>query len=320
MNRRHALRVLLATAAFLLGAAISLAQSSAGAIKAARVTGSVIKISASGAESQLRDGEALLETDTVRTSGNASVVIIFANGSSVHLGETSRLAIVEFKMDPLDEDIAVAALTNEPSVSRTRLELSYGEMVGNVKTLNSASQYEVRTPVGAAGIRGTTYRIKLNFLPGGQVNFVLSTQEGSVVFESTIQVVGGETLDAAKGVAVNDGKEITAVATTDTGGNVTAVQVSAVTTISPVAQQAIETIVTQAITTAQATTTFTNTEQQQSASSTPPAEQKPATSTPQQSQQEQQADKPKTETKDTTTTPTQTPGQNPLNPQDRSGT
>lgn len=318
MKRRHALRVLLATAMFLLGAAVSFAQSSAGAIKAARVTGSVVKIASSGAESPLRDGDALLETDTVRTSGNSSVVIVFANGSSVHLGETSRLAIVEFKMDPLAEDIAVATLTNEPSVSRTRLELSYGEMVGNVKTLNAASNYEVRTPVGAAGIRGTTYRIKLSFLPGGQVSFVLSTQEGSVVFESTIAVVGGETLDAAKGVAVNDGKEITAIATTDTGGKVTAVQVSAVAPISTAAQQAIETIVAQAISTAQTATTFTDSEQRQSAGNTPPEGTKPATTTPQQSQQEQQSGTtPKTETKTETKTDT---GTNPLNPQDRSGT
>jgi len=92
-------------------------------------------------------------------------------------------------MDPLQTDIPnVAALTNEPTVSRTNLRLEFGEVVGNVKTLNRAagSTFSVSTPAGAAGIRGTTFRIVYRPTGDGQAfNYTLSTSEGVVLFEGT---------------------------------------------------------------------------------------------------------------------------------------
>lgn len=327
MNRQHFLRIACCALLFLFGAAGAFAQSKAGAIKAVRVTGAVVKIAANGTESPVGENTLLLETDTVRTGGGASVVLVFANGSSVHLGETSRLAIEEFKMDPLAEDIVVANLTDEPNVSRTRLNLAYGEMVGNVKKLNASSSYDVRTPVGAAGIRGTTYRIKLRFEPNGQVSFTLSTFEGNVSFAGTIQVAGGEVTQAGgtQEVAVVGGTEINAVATVDTTtGSVTSVQVTAPVVISAVAQQAITQAVTQAIQQAQQTTTITTNEQQSTANNTPPPNTTPVTTnTVQEAQQQQQQpsqsqDQQSQRQQTPADSSTNQPGTNPLNPQDRS--
>lgn len=61
-------------------------------------------------------------------------------------------------------------------------------MVGNVKTLNHAaeSMFSVSTPAGAAGIRGTTFRIVYRPTGNGQAfNYQLSTSEGVVIFEGT---------------------------------------------------------------------------------------------------------------------------------------
>jgi len=157
------------------------AQTAAGQIKAAKVEGQVTKISASGASVPLKAGDALAESDAVLTGKGASVVLVFSNGSSVKVGSESRLAIDEFKMDPLAADIKPAELKNEPSVSKTTLNLAYGEMVGDVKKLNKSSSYSIKTPVGAAGIRGTIYRIVFTPTANGKAFFQVQTAEGEVV-------------------------------------------------------------------------------------------------------------------------------------------
>jgi hypothetical protein len=251
------------------------AQTQAGAIKAVRLSGEVSKISTSStAPVALSEGAALVETDTVTTGAASSVVLVFANGASVKLGANSRLAIEEFKMDPLAEEIAVANLEREPNVSKTRLNLAYGDMVGNVKKLNkdAGSEFNIKTPVGAAGIRGTTFRIVMRFEASGQVTFTLSTSEGTVAFTGTVQIAGtGATTQdgTAQEVAVSDGQEVTAVATVNpTTNQITDVQVSSTQTISPAATEAITAAVTQAIQQAQQSTTFTQAEQQQAAQQT----------------------------------------------------
>jgi hypothetical protein len=182
-----------------------------GAIKAANVRGSVIKINLiDKSESPLRNGEVLIQENAILTGpGDSSVVLVFANGSTVKVGNESRLEIREFLMDPLQADIPnVAALTAEPTVSRTNLRLEFGEMIGNVKTLNRAagSAFTVSTPAGAAGIRGTTFRIVYRPTGDGRAfNYTLSTSEGVVLFEGT-------TTDGFASVNVPLGQEIVLLA------------------------------------------------------------------------------------------------------------
>lgn len=157
------------------------AQTQAGQILAAKVEGEVLKIAADGTTAPLSNGAKIAETDTITTGKNSSVVLVFMNGSSVKLGADSRLAIDEFKMDPLGEDLEVSKLQAEPTVSQTKLNLSYGEMVGDVKKLNTSSNYSIKTPVGAAGIRGTIYRIVFRPTSDGKAFFTVSTAAGLVV-------------------------------------------------------------------------------------------------------------------------------------------
>lgn len=190
----------------------------AGVIKASNVRGDVKKVNLTDkTEVPLRNGDTLQQNHAVLTAGGeSSVVLVFANGSTVRVGHDSRLEISEFLMDPLQVDISnVAALTNEPTTSRTNLRLEFGEMVGNVKTLNRAagSSFSVSTPAGAAGIRGTIFRIVYRPTGNGQAfNFTLSTSEGLVLFEST-------TTAGAAAVQVPLGREVTVVATFDAATN-----------------------------------------------------------------------------------------------------
>jgi hypothetical protein len=262
-----------------VAASQALAQTQRGTIKAAGVTGTVSLLAADGTTKPLANGAILSESDTVVTGPASGVVLVFMNGSTIKLGANSRLAVEEFKMDPLGAEIAVSKLKAEPSVSKTSLNLAYGEMVGDVKKLNTAkgSTFNVKTPVGAAGIRGTTFRIVFTPSANGQaMNFTLSTSEGVVLFTGTTP--------GAAPVAVSQGNEVAVTAEVNTTtGAVSNVQVQSQ-AISAEATQAIQTAVADVIQQAQAAAVFTREEQTSTATSTPapetPAPQTPAPETP----------------------------------------
>lgn len=176
------------------------AQSDLGKIVAARVEGDVQKVLKDLSSAPLNNGDQLFETQTVKTGKSSSVVLVFENGSSVKLGAESSLAIDEFKIDPLGEAVDMSTLKAEPTVSKTSLNLAYGEMVGDVKKLNTdkGSSFNIKTPVGAAGIRGTIFRIVFRPSADGKAFFTVSTADGRVVME------GVTTQD----IAVESGKEV----------------------------------------------------------------------------------------------------------------
>lgn len=187
------------------------AQTQPGLITAKLVKGDVQKISDAGVAVALKDGDLVAQTDSITTGKGGSVVLIFANASSVRLGPDSRLRIDEFLMDELDAPISnPGALKEEPNRSKTALNLSYGEMVGDVKKLNTAggSSYSIKTPVGAAGIRGTIYRIVFRPSSDGKAFFQLQTAEGLVVMEG---VTNAE-------VSVAEGKEVVVEVDTEKPG------------------------------------------------------------------------------------------------------
>ena len=167
----------------------SRAQTSDGDIKPVRIVGQVQKLMPNNQFVQLTKKDILHSNDTVVTGKDSSVVLVFMNGSSIQLGADTRLKIDEFKMDPYDKEILPSKLAKEPSVSKTALNLAYGEIVGDVKKLNTAggSTYSIKTPVGAAGIRGTVFRIVFRPTSDGKAfTFQLSTTEGLVVLEGTV--------------------------------------------------------------------------------------------------------------------------------------
>lgn len=174
---------------------------SPGRIVAAKVTGSVTAISTvDKSQRQLATNDIVSQETQIVTAASSSVILVFSNGASLNVGADSSLEIEEFLQDPFTDGVAVAGLTQEPTTSTTKLNLTRGEVVGNVKKLNQAggSTFTVNTPVGAAGIRGTTFRITFRPDASGRAFFTLSTAEGNVLFEGT----------AAEGVSVETGKEV----------------------------------------------------------------------------------------------------------------
>lgn len=70
----------------------------AGLIKASNVRGDVRKVNlTSKAEVPLRNGDTLVQDNAIVTgSGESSAVLVFANGSTVRVGHSSRIEIKQF--------------------------------------------------------------------------------------------------------------------------------------------------------------------------------------------------------------------------------
>jgi hypothetical protein len=155
-----------------------------GRIIAARVEGHVEAIpNAGGPTKVLHDGDVITDGNTVVTSPGANVILVFSNGATLNVAADSSLNIEQFIQDPFASDLKVSDMKEEPGTSTTKLSLTKGELVGKVVHLNvdKGSEFTVQTPVGAAGIRGTTFRIVFRPGPNGTTLFSVLTSEGRVV-------------------------------------------------------------------------------------------------------------------------------------------
>ncbi len=169
------------------------------------------------------NGNEVYENDLVVTSGSGSrVILVFSNGATINVGEESRVEVRQFYQDPFAGDFAFAEATSEPegAISRTSIHLSEGELIGNVKSLNEGSTFEVTTPAGAAGIRGTTFRVVFRPQGDGQAFFSVTTVEGNIL------VTPYEGTTTTGGISVSDLEEVEIlVEVDDSTGEVTSVTV-----------------------------------------------------------------------------------------------
>jgi len=217
-----------------------------GRIIAAHVEGHVEAITkATGAIRVLHEGDMISDGVQVVTAPGAEVVLSFSNGADVNVAGDSTLDIDEFIQDPFSADIKVSELKEEPGTSTTKLNLAKGELVGKVVHLNvdKGSEFTVQTPVGAAGIRGTTFRMIFRPGPNGTALFSIVTADGRVVFRGVTTAP----------VDIPAGTKVVVTFTVSSGVASTPVIVSPVTPeeATQVAAAA------QVIATATATTTFT---------------------------------------------------------------
>jgi len=98
----------------------------------------------------------------IKTDASAVVdVFLGDNGPVVRVNPSSQLGFD--KLDVQDAGIE--------KVIETQLDLKSGRILGNVKKMAAASKYEVKTPHGVAGIRGTEYSISAD----GTVSVVSGT-------------------------------------------------------------------------------------------------------------------------------------------------
>jgi FecR protein len=177
-----------ATTLFFLPAMVSAQQASkvVGRIIAVKVVGSVTVTDVRDPmrPHKLVERGEVTERQIVNTGEDSRVLLVFSNGATVSLGPKSRLSIEEFLQDPFTQPVKVSELVDEPTTSITKLNLIRGEMLSNVKHLrrDKGSEFSVQTPVGAAGIRGTTFQIV--YRPAGNLaSYALRMVEGKIALD-----------------------------------------------------------------------------------------------------------------------------------------
>ncbi len=117
------------------------------------------------------------------TTGPDSEVYMSVNGisSAVRIGAESTMAIPT--MDKIGK--------GPTAETETMLDLKNGNILGQVKKVGANSKYEITTPRGVAGIRGTDFRISVSLLPGGGYSVTFTSVSGTVFVTAQVGSGGG---------------------------------------------------------------------------------------------------------------------------------
>ena len=113
------------------------------------------------------------------TGPDSKAILLLTNGTTLSAGEKTELKLETFEQNRFDpQGSKVRALQEEASLSNVLLNLKAGDLVVEVKKLKKKSNFEISTPLGVAGIRGTSFKLlalaestTLSVLTG-QVNFM----------------------------------------------------------------------------------------------------------------------------------------------------
>ena len=161
---------------------------SKGAIIIASMEGQItVTINKSGKDlpsDQVKVGGLLFDGHTVKTGTGSKIVLLFSSGTITTLKEGSVLNIKKFAQKSFDPKTAgkLSARKDEPSPSETVIDLSLGDMVVDVKKLKKESSFNIDSPVGTAGIRGTIPRMKVVKLPDGGFNQTTQMLKGKISY------------------------------------------------------------------------------------------------------------------------------------------
>jgi VCBS repeat-containing protein len=107
--------------------------------------------------------------DAVKTGDDSGAEITFFDGSTMELGAGTEIEILSL-------DLAC-----DTGVTTITLEQTLGTTISRVtKLLDPGSSYEIETPTGVAGVRGTTVTVTVEYVTPQIVNTLIINHEGNV--------------------------------------------------------------------------------------------------------------------------------------------
>ena len=167
-----------------------------------------------GRRQTIEQGLFLSQGTRILTGPESSVVLAFENGSQVVVKPGSDFSVDKFLQNPFDsEEVDYHDRENEPTTSVTRNILQKGEIFFRVAKLSKNSSYQIVTPIGTAGIRGTG-----GFVRSGKTG-AFGLYEGSAIFSTPIgQVL---TINANQSIGIGDSASRYAVSTNPAGNDKT---------------------------------------------------------------------------------------------------
>lgn len=169
-----------------------------GSARVLRTEGARVSLLVDGANLDIKTGALLKQGSVILTGSESSVDLLFENGVVLQIQQNSEFSIDKFLLDPFNaEGVNYKSLTNEPTTSVTQLKLDSGTILASSKKLQGGSAFEIVTPVGICGIRGTRFFVQSEKVKN-QSSATIGVAEGLVEFVTPKgqkrQVAAGETL------------------------------------------------------------------------------------------------------------------------------
>ncbi|MEO6035109.1 MAG: FecR domain-containing protein [Verrucomicrobiota bacterium] len=143
-----------------------------GEAKVRQIKGSAKYSTQGGAWVPLKLGTVLKSGATIQTAPESIVDLDLGdNGPVVRVTPSTTMSL----------DKLTHSGTGVDSVIETKLNLQLGTIIGNVKKLAKASKYEIKTPNGVAGIRGTDYVVTVKKRADGTYEVTFTDITGTLV-------------------------------------------------------------------------------------------------------------------------------------------
>lgn len=162
----------------------------------------------------LRIGVKLPEKSIVRTEEGTKLNMRVVQGSDTSIVRAQQHTQLGFDKLQYEE-------TGAGTVVENKFDLPSGDIMGNVEKIAAASKYEINTPNGVAGIRGTQYAVSSS----GAVT-VVSGRVSVTIARQVTNVATGQTTQVTVQVTVEAGQTFTPPPLT-AAGNATLVQMAA---------------------------------------------------------------------------------------------
>ena len=128
-------------------------------------------------------GGVLYDGHTVKTGPSSKMVLLLTNGTVATIKAESSLNIKKFTQEKFDmSKTNLSELKGEPSKSNVVIDIEIGDMVVDVKKLDKKSSFNIESPVGTAGIRGTVPAISVMQMPDGGFQQKTAMLRGEIAF------------------------------------------------------------------------------------------------------------------------------------------
>ena len=137
--------------------------------------------------------------DSLVTGQGSDALLLLTNGATLSVGANTTFELKTFYQEDFNSEQAkVGSLKEEVSSSTVLIDLKAGELVVDVRKLRKKSNFEITSPLGVAGVRGTSFSlsssadsIKLSVL-NGRVDFVSNDNQQSQVGAEKVLVSSRE--------------------------------------------------------------------------------------------------------------------------------
>ena len=159
----------------------------------------------------LKEGAFIQQDQVIKTGKKSEALLLMSNGTTIKVEPGSSFSVEKFLQTAFDSNkLNYRGLKKEPSVSQTKLSVTEGSIVADVCKLAKGSKFDIATPVGVAGIRGTIVRVTVSRPGGGApISVTVDLPQGTVDFTA----VNGRTFTLGNGMTITfnlDGNTLTA--------------------------------------------------------------------------------------------------------------